>query len=416
MPHTSPIAAWVLAHAHEVPGVPELMSGIAARLDARGMALLRTTLQLPMLHPEVSVRMWVWRRVVADFELRERSVIVSAEDAHAPHGVVQTVDLAHDAWHTAAFAASPIRRILVDGVDRILCKIDSASPGTGGAASDAPEYPILADLRRDGATGYLALPLRTASGRGACSFATTRVGGFCDEDVALLEDLLPVMALALERHAVRRVAHVLLQTYVGPHAGERVLQGRIRRGDVETLRAAIWFSDLRGFTALCAAHPSTEVVRWLNGYFERVSNAVHGHGGEILKFIGDAVLAVFPVTVDDDADACLRALAAAHDVNRDMDAWNAERAAVGEPAMHHGVGLHLGQALYGNIGGRTRLDFTVIGADVNLASRLEGLCALVGRRVVASEGVHARVPGRLTLLGTYPLKGVQEAVPAYGLA
>lgn len=382
------------------------MAGVAACLDEMGFALLRTTVQMPVLHPEVSVRMWVWRRARADFELREARVIVSSEDARESHGIVQTVDLAHDAWTTSAFAASPIRRLLVDGEDRVHCAI--APPPT------PLPFPILEDLRRDAATGYLALTLRTSSGRGACSFATTKAGGFAPADVALLEDMLPVFALALERHAARRVAEVLLQTYVGPHAGERVLQGRIRRGDVETLRAAIWFSDLRGFTAMCAANPSSAVVGWLNAYFELVASAVHGHHGEILKFIGDAVLAVFPVVEDGEADACGRALRAARTVQAAMDSLNALRAENGEPALQHGIGLHLGEALYGNIGGRTRLDFTVIGRDVNLAARLEGLCSGVGRPMVLSQRFRDHVPEGLEPLGVHTLKGVPEPVRVYG--
>jgi adenylate cyclase len=406
VPHTSPIARWILENAHLVAGVPELMAGVAACMDDAGLALLRTTVQLPVLHPEVSVRMWVWRRTHADFELREARVIVRSEDARESHGVVQTVDLAHDAWSTPAFAASPIRRLLVDGDPQVHCTI-APSPS-------ALPFPILEDLRRDGATGYLALALRTSSGRGACSFATTKPGGFEPAEVALLEDMLPVFALALERHAARRVAEVLLQTYVGPHAGERVLQGRIRRGDVDTLRAAIWFSDLRGFTALCAAHPSSAVVGWLNAYFELVASAVHGQQGEILKFIGDAVLAVFPVTDAGEADACDRALRAARSVDAAMDELNTLRAENGEPALTHGIGLHLGEALYGNIGGRTRLDFTVIGPDVNLASRLEGLCATLGRRTIVSQRLRDRSPEGLEWLGVHTLKGVPEPVEVYG--
>lgn len=408
MPHSSSVAGWILDHAHRVAGVPELMAGVAAQLDAAGLSLLRTTVQLPVLHPEVSVRMWVWRRAHADFELRESRVIVASGDAWEEHGVVQTVDLAHDAWLTPAFAASPIRRILVEGAEQVACDIPPPP--------DAPAFPILDDLRRDGGTGYLALAIRTSGGLGACSFATTRPGGFGAAGIALIEDMLPVFALALERHAVRRVADVLLRTYVGTYAGERVMQGRIRRGDVETLHAAIWFSDLRGFTALCAAHESAAVVGWLNAYFEVVATAVHGNGGEILKFIGDAVLAVFPVEGDGAAEACARAFAAAAAANTALDALNLARAEVGEPPLQHGIGLHVGQALYGNIGGRTRLDFTVIGPDVNLASRLEGLCSVLGRRVVASPEVGALLPERCAPLGTHALKGVPEPVSVFAVA
>jgi adenylate cyclase len=178
------------------------------------------------------------------------------------------------------------------------------------------------------------------------------------------------------------------------------------------LNAAIWFSDLRGFTTISAALEPTELIAWLNSYFEAVCRPIGAHGGEILKFIGDAVLAVFPVHGDPVA-ACKAARAAAKEAHAALDRLNARRAAAGLPAMEHGIALHVGEVQYGNIGAQSRLDFTVIGSAVNLTSRLEGLCGKLHLRTVASAQFAAHV-GDLVPLGSFELKGLAEPQGAFG--
>jgi len=217
----------------------------------------------------------------------------------------------------------------------------------------------------------------------------------------------------------RFVAHsmrTLLGAYLGPKTADRVLAGTVQRGDVAEIEAAIWFSDLRGFTPMSAGIASSELIAWLNDYFAAVGRAIVGHDGEILKFIGDAVLAVWPVSSSRSREAtCRAALQAANAANLELESLNAARALSGLPAMRHGIGLHLGRAQYGNIGAEGRLDFTVIGAAVNTASRLEGACARLSRRVVTSAAFAACAPGDLVPLGAVELKGLSAPQELFGI-
>jgi adenylate cyclase len=324
-------------------------------------------------------------------------------------GIVQTTSLGRGAFATEAFKQSPFHAVIVDGAPLVRARIPPAP-------SDR-RYPILDDLESQGATDYLAFSIRLHGALpSGLSFVTRRPGGFTDAQVAALAASLPVLRLALSPLLAAYTTRVLLGAYLGSTTGERVLGGQVERGDVEEIEAAIWFSDLRGFTPMSSTVGSRELIAWLNEYFDAVAGAIARHEGEILKFIGDAVLAVWPVRDDRPARAaCLAALDAAREANAALDALNAERAGRGLPAMDHGIGLHLGRAQYGNIGAQGRLDFTVIGPAVNKASRLEGACAKLGRRVVASSELAVSAGAPLVDLGEVELKGVAGRMPVFGL-
>jgi len=243
-----------------------------------------------------------------------------------------------------------------------------------------------------------------ADGRALFLFGTDAPGGFRPEHVEAIHAAIwtfwPIARLMRQTAIARAIAY----TYIGPKTGQRVLQGRLLLGHIERLSAVVWFSDLRGFTALSVAHSPEEVVRRINAMYARVGTAVQVAGGEVLKLIGDAVLAIFPYDPAGGADgAVLDALAAA-DQCRDLP-----------DELTIGIGLHLGELAYGNVGAPDRLDFTVIGRTVNVACRIEGMTGVLGRRVLASAEVAERAPGRFTPLGAHPLKGLPEAVPLFGL-
>jgi adenylate cyclase len=281
-------------------------------------------------------------------------------------------------------------------------------------ALETQEFPILAELRAEGFTDYIALPLRFSNRSWkAMTFATKHPGGFPHDQVAVLEAILPTLALLLEIQTLNRTTLTLLDTYVGPVAGRRVLDGAIRLGTYDIIRAVIWISDLRGFTGLSERLPSGDLVGFLNDYFGAMTEAVAANGGEILKFIGDAVLAIFPLAMDGDHAAARRALAAAAQVGRAIAALNAARAGAGEPLIRYGLGLHVGEVLYGNIGGSDRLDFTVIGQAVNVASRIEGLCRVLDRQVLLSGELAELCGDGVQLVGRFPLKGVDREQAIY---
>ena len=243
------------------------------------------------------------------------------------------------------------------------------------------------------------------------TFATDRPGGFRDDELAQLSELLPVLATVVDLRLKNRLARLLLDTYVGPHAGEAILGGATTRGSGFTVEAAIVVVDMRGFTSISDLWPRDDVIALLNDYFDALSEPIEKHGGEILKFMGDGLLAIFPR----DAGAAIRAVA---DICRSMAALNLVRKAAGRVPLGYGVGVNFGDVMYGNIGSKTRLDFTVIGPAVNVASRLETLTKTVEPHVLFSAAFVARVGCQAMLkpLGTFPLHGVVQPLEVYAFA
>jgi class 3 adenylate cyclase len=206
-----------------------------------------------------------------------------------------------------------------------------------------------------------------------------------------------------------------LEAYLGRRSAARVLSGPLRRGIGESIRAALIYADLRGFTALSETHPAPVVISALDAWFDRAAGAIHAFGGEVLKFIGDGVLAIFPVAGATPREACEAALRAASAARSGMAHLNAERIRQGLPPLAFGAALHLGEVLWGNIGAANRLDFTAIGPAVNLVSRLEGLCRPLQRTVLVSGELAAEVDAPLIALGTHVLRGVTAPCPVFAL-
>jgi adenylate cyclase len=250
----------------------------------------------------------------------------------------------------------------------------------------------------------------------ASSWTTQQPGGFTDEQLAALRRIVTPLARVIEIFSLTRTAASLLDTYVGNRAGERILGGQIRRGHTETMNAAIWLSDLRGFTALSDRLPAEAIVDILNNYFDCQVAAIRAHGGEVLKYMGDGLLAVFPIDeyVGDEQQVCSRVLEAAHESRASVADMHYP---IGEAVerFRFGVALHVGRILYGNIGGGNRLDFTCIGPAVNLAARLEKIASRLHRTVVASEGFAGICRGGWSDLGEFPVAGFSKAARVYGL-
>jgi len=250
----------------------------------------------------------------------------------------------------------------------------------------------------------------------ATSWVTRHPGGFSDDDIAAIRSIVTPLARVSEIISLRRTAEMLLDTYVGNRAGARILGGQIRRGHNDTMQAAIWLSDLRGFTALSDRLPAETVVEILNNYFDCQVTAIRGHGGEVLKFMGDGLLAVFPIDeyVGDATHVCARVLEAARESRASVEALAHPVGDVVE-RFRFGVALHVGNILYGNIGGGNRLDFTCIGPAVNLAARLEKIAGRLGRTVVVSEVFANACRHDWRELGEFPIAGFSKAQRVYGL-
>lgn len=370
-----PVIRWLMTEARKRTDPSEFIEALAQELRAAGVDVSRVTTGVPILHPQIFSFSGLW---LLDKGTTERFFRATPDDL-------------------ATMSNSPIR-IAYEGGGPFRCDL-TAPPREG-------EFAILADLRRDGFTDYIVYSVPFADGsHKALSFATKRRGGFNRDELALFEAMIPAVAFNLEVQALRRTARTLLDTYVGRQSGGRVLEGQIKRGAGETIRAVIWLCDLRGFTSLSETLPRDALIDLLNSYFGPMCDAVASQGGEILKFIGDAMLAIFPI--DDDAgQICVAALRAAELAQAALAKENERRQGSGLPQIDYGLALHLGDVMYGNIGSDTRLDFTVIGPAVNLTARIESLCRQLGRPLLLSSDFAKACGVSAESLGCFPLKGV----------
>jgi adenylate cyclase len=364
---------WLIDGAPGAANAAEVVGRCGADLRSAGVPLDRMAAFVTTLHPSVAGRSFRW----------------ASDDP-----VVAVSEMAHTQFHTPSFVNSPIRTVIVDKQE-VHARLDA------GATTFA--YPIFEKFVSEGFTDYVALPMVFTNGEvHAVSFMTKAPQRFSEADVADLRRVLRPLSRLGEILALRRTAATLLSTYVGRNSGDKVLAGRIQKGDFETMRAVIWFSDLRGFTEMSSRLSTREIIDNLNRVFECQVPAIEKGGGEVLKFMGDGLLAIFPLAESDDAKAVAdRALVAAEE---------AISAVAALPPLRIGVALHVGELAYGNIGGSNRLDFTAIGPAVNLAARLEGLTSKLGRPLVVSEEVACLVSRATDDLGAFELKGVPAAV------
>lgn len=294
-------------------------------------------------------------------------------------------------------------------------------PGDGLHRAGA--FPMIDKLVAEGATDYLAYVVPfTDSARTSdtdalsSSWCTDRPSGFTEDEVAILDRLVPTLAIVLRNRSMAKTTNNVLSVYLGKDAGARVLGGQIERGRTESIRAVLWYSDLAGFTRIADTAPEDQIVPLLNDYAECQVSAIHGRGGQVLKFMGDGLLAIFRGR--DDAEACHEALEAADDAFRRLGDINRQRDEKTLPTTRFYLGLHLGTVLYGNIGTQERLDFTVVGQAVNEASRIQALCKSLDRNVILSSGfarAATRSSNRVVSLGRYALRGVRQAQELFTL-
>jgi adenylate cyclase len=383
---TGAVAAWLVDGARSASKSEDVLTEMCVRLTRCGLPLWRVAVYVNTLHPQIFARRFLWKPGA------------HADVAEAPFAFAAN----------AGFRDSPITRIRQTGET---IRRQLADP-------DCPmDYEILKEMRGEGASDYLAAPLPFTNGEiHVASFATQQAGGFSDGEIAGLAAILPPLSRVAEVRALRRTAVNLLDAYVGHDAGERILDGRIQRGDAETIRAAIWLSDMRGFTRLADTVAPQALIERLNIFFDCLVPAIEAEKGEVLKFMGDGLLAIFRFAEEAEINAaCARALRAARRARANVDALPAFGEGDAEARLRFGLALHVGEALYGNIGGGGRLDFTCIGPPINMAARLEKIAAKLGRVVVASSAFAARLPDDFTALGAFELAGFREAQTVYGL-
>ena len=330
--HGNPIAGWLLAEAWKSPSPEALMAAFCGFLRGAGFPVARSTVIIPTLHPQIFATVLVWRDDVADVRV-----------VFEPHDILLQPRFADSPFAPIIRGAGGVRRHLED----VGVKLD---------------FPVVRDLKKDGATDYVAMPFRFSDGQiNVISMTSFTKGGFSTSHLGSIYEVMPVLGRLFEVHAQRRISVSLLETYLGRSTGKRVLEGQIKHGDGQRIHAVIWFCDLRNSTNLAAGMDPVAYLSHLNRFLGAMAGAIIDHGGEILAYIGDAVLAIFPIAAHGapsaggftPAEACARAVDAARAAAERIASANAERPDM--PALQYGIGLHVGDVTYGNIGIPQRL-------------------------------------------------------------
>jgi adenylate cyclase len=404
------VRRWLASQALLASPVPRVAAGFADRLLQAGLPLWRAHLSVTTLDPEVEAIGLTWTR--EGRRLRE-------EYSHGSFRRMSRDSPIYDAIVHAREAATGLDPAADDDIVRLTRYRLERGEGLS-------HYPVLAEFRAGGATDYLCyvmpfsadgalLPIRTG---GVVTFAADRPGGFDDDEVAAISDLIPGFGAAVRIGIDLATIRTVLDTYLGRDVGRRVLSGEIRRGSVATISAAILFGDLRGFTALADTVPRDQLIAMLDDYLACLVIPIEAHDGQVLKFLGDGLLATFAFAAAEPGAVCAKALQAAAEALRRIEVTNEARRAARLPVTTLDIALHVGDVLYGNVGSDRRLDFTVIGPAVNEASRLEALCARLGVPLLASRSfVDAMAAAeRFRSLGEQQLRGVQAAVEVFALA
>ena len=384
---SNPLVDWLLSEAWDATTSRELTRRFVGRLNECGMDIVHANVVIQTLHPLLAAIAYRW---------------TSAKDE------VTKLEASHDTVGSDQFQSSPLAPIF-NGAGGVRRKIDAES---------AKEFGILETLKDEGATDYVAMPIRFSDGQiNAVTLATDAADGFSTEHLGYIHEILPLLSRLYEVHAKERSAATLMRTFIGKYTGQRVLNGQIKRGDGEDLNAVIWFCDLRNSTPLAETMSRADFLVYLNCFFDSMAGAVVDNGGEVLRFIGDAVLAIFPIEEGSTTDretrsemgqACDQAITAANAAVLAIAEANIEQRAKGKPEIGFGIGIHIGDLTYGNIGIPERLEFTVIGAAANEAARIESMTKELAIPVLISDTFASSYGGQLESVGKHQLRGVEN--------
>jgi adenylate cyclase len=383
------IEHWLLHDATREKDLLLFLESFLWRLVVAGIPIDRVSLHMGTLHPQLVGFAWNW---------------------NTTDGLCDEVKVADAAALSDSFLRNPLYKVREHGETIRRRPQDAAA---------AEEFPILAELARDGFVDYIAVPLTGGEHRNMMTLATKRAPGFTTSELNQIEPLFRLFALHMYRYSALRISGNALDAYLGPNVAARVLAGSIKRGSGDAVRAVIWVADLRGFTHLSDRLQPADIIALLNAYFEVMAGAVLAQGGEVLKFIGDGLLAVFPFeSFGTAAQAARAALEAAHQALRGLDRLNAQPPSQlagvdGWRPLRAGIALNEGEVFFGNIGAPERLDFTVIGAAVNEASRVEALQKTLKRDILITEAVAKHLDGALDHLGAHQVRGVSTPISIF---
>jgi adenylate cyclase len=404
------LVKWLVARGLQGLPLEEQVDGFCRRVVDAGFPARRFNMSIGTLHPRHGAHSYIW----------------------SPDGIATAVfPRRRSEDESEAYLRSPIYHLRRSGEVRLRRRLDTGAPD---------QFPVLTELRAAGMTDYAArlvgfdgvdaATLRMGTDMKGTdqpdvlqgvffSCATDAPGGFDEDHLRQVGEVLPYLALAVKSRSIFDVARTLLETYLGGDAGRRVLTGEIDRHSVQTIDSVIWFCDLRGFTEVASQVPAEELVEILDAHLEVMARPVLDNRGQILKFMGDGFLAIFDLSQRDRQSVCIDAVKAAGQLLETFPRFDAERRSAGKHTLDFGVALHLGEVLYGNIGTKERLDFTVVGSAVNEASRIEGLCRPLQRKVLVSSRFHEAAVAcgsRMVSVGVHALRGIGEPQELFTIA
>ena len=374
------IVDWLLREGWDSSDPKDLTKKLALALNEMDIPVKRLGIIIRTLHPLLIGHGYRWE---------------SGEEE------ISYFPIANSALENPVFLNSPLMPIF-NGSGGIRRRLEGDSP--------ILDYPILEDMVELGMTDYVAMPLQFSNGQiNVITLATDVEGGFSTSNLGHINDILPTLARFYEVHETRNASHSLLQTYLGKETGQRVLNGLVKRGDSEAIDAVVWFCDLRGSSTLAKKMPRDAFIEILNNFFECMVSPITVNEGEVLRFIGDAVLAIFPLKSKDkdhQQQVCKKAVTAAFAAQKKVFKYNAKQHKKGLDPIDFGIGLHLGQVTYGNIGVPDRLEFTVIGSAANEAARIESLTKSLSEPILLSKSFSDNYNSEVRTVGSHDLRGI----------
>ncbi|WP_420583867.1 adenylate/guanylate cyclase domain-containing protein [Ruegeria sp.] len=381
MTETDHLNHWLISEGRLLGDEKLIVKGYCEGLTALGVPLARARIAQNYSNPLLSA----WGIIWTPEETRRYTV--------------PTTVLATSAWHGSPFEyvvtqRRPLRKRLTD--------LDVLE-----------EHPVYAELAETGATDFLAIPLEHGNGSvQGTSFTSNAEAGFSDEHIRYIEGTRYALAAALEPIAMRHSQKSLLQTYLGHGPAEEIDQGHIKRGEHKTVSAAILFADLRGFTEKASSWSENDLLCMMGEYFEMVVSPIQEKGGDVLKFMGDGILAVFDI--DDSSElSCLSAVQAGQQALSNLNDYNDTAADNGKEAIEFVIGIDFGRVTFGNIGSPGRLDFTVVGQAVNVASRIQELCKKLDEKILVTQSVAEHITHSMQSVGSHSIRGLSEEIEAF---
>ncbi|QUS38056.1 adenylate/guanylate cyclase domain-containing protein [Tardiphaga alba] len=383
------IEEWLLDAAVREHDTLELVEALIWRLRGASAPIERLSLHIGTLHPQLVGFAWNW---------------------NSDDGFCDEVRVADEVINSDAYRLNPLQAIFSTGTSIRRTPQDARS-----------EFPLMAELADSGMTEYLAIPLCGLDARNAVTISTRDENGFADETAQKLERIFKIFALHVQRHSQQRISRNALDVYLGERPAEQVLRGSIKRGAGAAITAVILVADLRNFTEMSDRLPASQMLALLNMYFEAMASAILSHGGEVIKFVGDGLLAVFPIEGTSASPAAKQALNAARtgldDLRRVQEKPGASSVLQDDwQPLRAGIALHAGEVFFGNIGSSARLDFTVIGPAVNEAYRVEALQKSLGHDILVTDAIARHLDCGMSSLGGHALRGVSSPVSLFGIS